>query len=70
MYHLNILLTNKKDFIIYSLARSPAPSFFQWMSDKQDILLLWPYTYIHTFIFFSTLECVCYNIDLKFLTIF
>lgn len=59
MYHLNILLTNKKDFIIYSLARSPAPSFFQWMSDKQDILLLWPWlthTYIH--IFFNLRMCM------------
>lgn len=68
MYHLNILLTNKR--ILLLLARSPAPTLFHQMSGEQDILYIVVALHIHTYIFFSTLECVCYNIDLKFLTIF
>lgn len=56
MYHLNILLTNKKDFIIYSLARPLLPFFSGCLTNKTYYCCGLTHTYIH--IFFNLRMCM------------
>lgn len=39
LYRIKVLATKNDDFIFN---RSPACILFQWMSDKQEIILVWP----------------------------
>lgn len=46
MYHLNILPIN---IIILLLNCTPSRTFFPQMSEEQEIILVWPYKYIHMY---------------------